>query len=131
MIGKCPDHVQLVILNNEPLFFAARDGPWFPTLRILHKYPLMMNRLRVDTGAIKFVLSGANIMCPGLTSPGATIHTEVEEGAPVAIYGEGKEHAMAVGITKMSTAAMREQNKGIGVDNLHYLNDGLWKTPKL
>ena len=37
----------------------------------------MMNRLRVDTGAIKFVLSGANIMCPGLTSPGATIHNEV------------------------------------------------------
>ena len=37
----------------------------------------MMPRLRVDTGAIKFVLSGANIMCPGLTSPGATIHDEV------------------------------------------------------
>ena len=56
---------------------------------------------------------------------------QVGEGAPVAIYGEGKEHAMAVGITKMSTAAMREINKGIGVDNLHYLNDGLWKAPKL
>jgi hypothetical protein len=26
---------------------------------------------------------------------------------------------------------MREVNKGIGVDNLHYLNDGLWKTPAL
>ena len=69
--------MQLVILGDEPLFFAARDDPWLPTLRLLHKYPLMMNRLRVDTGAIKFVLSGANIMCPGLTSPGATIHTEV------------------------------------------------------
>ncbi len=46
---------------------------------------------------------------------------------PVAIYGEGKEHAMAVGITKMSTADMKAINKGIGVDNLHFLNDGLWK----
>ena len=69
--------MQLVILGDEPLFFAARDDPWLPTLRLLHKYPLMMNQLRVDTGAIKFVLSGANIMSPGLTSPGATIHTEV------------------------------------------------------
>lgn len=50
------------------------------------------------------------------------------EGEPVAIYAEGKEHAMAVGITKMSTADMRTVNKGMGVDNLHYLNDGLWKT---
>jgi predicted RNA-binding protein (TIGR00451 family) len=38
----------------------------------------MMPKLRTDKGAIKFVLSGANIMCPGLTSPGATIHTEVK-----------------------------------------------------
>lgn len=27
--------------------------------------------------ACRFVLSGANIMAPGLTSPGATIHDEV------------------------------------------------------
>ena len=79
---RSPDHVQLVILGDEPLFFAARDDPWLPTLRLLHKYPLMMNRLRVDTGAIKFVLSGANIMCPGLTSPGATIHNEVFSSWP-------------------------------------------------
>ena len=49
----------------------------------------------------------------------------------LAIYTEGKEAAMAVGYTQMSTEEMREVNKGIGVDNLHYLNDGLWKTPRL
>lgn len=55
----------------------------------------------------------------------------MESGAAVAIYAAGKEHAMAVGVTKMSTADMRLLNKGIGVDNLHHLNDGLWKTPTL
>lgn len=35
---------------------------------------------------------------------------------------------MAIGITKMSTKEMREINKGHGVDVVHYLNDGLWKT---
>eukprot|EP00453_Perkinsus_chesapeaki_P002935 CAMPEP_0185919702 /NCGR_PEP_ID=MMETSP0924C-20121207/7159_1 /TAXON_ID=321610 /ORGANISM="Perkinsus chesapeaki, Strain ATCC PRA-65" /LENGTH=32 /DNA_ID= /DNA_START= /DNA_END= /DNA_ORIENTATION= len=30
----------------------------------------MMPLVRVDRGAIKFVLKGANIMTPGLTSPG-------------------------------------------------------------
>lgn len=130
MIGR-PEHVQLLVLDHTPLFFNTRDGGWFPTLRILHKYPDMMLKLRADQGAIKFVLSGANIMAPGLTSPGATIHNEVDAETPVAIYAEGKENAMAVGWTKMSTEDMRNINKGIAVDNLHYLNDGLWKTPRL
>lgn len=52
---------------------------------------------------------------------------QVDADAPVAIYAEGKEHAMAVGITKMSTKDMRDINKGIGVDNLHFLTDGLWR----
>lgn len=72
-----PDKTQLLILNSTPLFFSNRDGQWFPTLRLLHQYPDMMKKARVDQGAIKFVLSGANIMCPGLTSPGATLHDEV------------------------------------------------------
>jgi hypothetical protein len=37
-----PDHVQIVIIGGQPLFFAQRDGPWFPTLRLLHQYPQMM-----------------------------------------------------------------------------------------
>jgi predicted ribosome-associated RNA-binding protein Tma20 len=37
-----PDHVQIVITGGQPLFFAQRDGPWFPTLRLLHQYPQMM-----------------------------------------------------------------------------------------
>lgn len=49
----------------------------------------------------------------------------------MAIYAEEKDHAMAVGLTIMSTADMREVNKGIGVELLHHLNDGLWKTPKM
>jgi hypothetical protein len=81
---------------------------------------------------------------------------------------EGKQHALAIGYTKMSAQDMyvlslkyfvqciillwvemllttagermcahdlfvpgccrRSINKGIGVDNMHYLNDGLWKV---
>lgn len=46
MFRACsPDHVQIVIVGSQPLFFAQRDGPWFPTLRLLHQYPDMMVRL--------------------------------------------------------------------------------------
>ena len=68
--------------------------------------PNMMPRIQVDTGAIKFVLGGANVMCPGINSPGGAILTELPEGAPVAVYAQGKENALAVGFLKMSTADM-------------------------
>jgi len=57
------------------------------------------------------------------------LSTKTATESPVAIYAEGKEHAMAVGLTKLSTADIRAVGKGIGVENIHYLNDGLWKTP--
>lgn len=74
-------HIQLLLKDGQPIFFTTRDGPWCPTLRIVHQYPDMMKKLRVDQGAPKFVLAGANIMCPGLTSEGATIHDEVRHTA--------------------------------------------------
>ena len=79
--------MQVIIINGVPLFFAQRDDIWFPTLRLLHQYPDMMPKLRADTGAIKFVVSGANIMCPGLTSPGATLHAEVLQCCYVMQHG--------------------------------------------
>jgi PUA domain protein len=94
--------------------------------------------MQVDRGAIKFVMSGANVMCPGLTSPGGRMdevaaetvvvrivsplparllpsHPHVLDGPVCArvcvvrvqgIFAEGKEHALAIGHTKMSSEEM-------------------------
>lgn len=40
--------------------------------------PEFMPRVQVDRGAIKYVLSGANIMIPGLTSAGGYLPDELE-----------------------------------------------------
>lgn len=90
---------------GDQLFFRQREGQWMPTLRLLHKYPYFLPMLQVDKGAIRFVLSGANIMCPGLTSPGACM-TPVDKGTVVAIMAEGKQHALAIGFTILSTEDM-------------------------
>lgn len=39
--------------------------------------PDILPHLQVDRGAIRFVLSGANIMCRGLTSPGARMDVDL------------------------------------------------------
>ena len=66
-------------------------------------------------------------MCPGFTNEEGDITPELRVDAPVIICAHGKKHAMAVGQVKMANAEIREVNKGICVDNLHFLNDGLWQ----
>ncbi|KAH3746072.1 malignant T-cell-amplified sequence 1 protein [Pelomyxa schiedti] len=127
---KCHNHIQLIAVNGDVLFFSIREGSWVPTLRLLHKYPFVLPKFQVDKGAIKFVMSGAQIMCPGLTSPGGRME-EVPTDTFVAIMAEGKEHALGIGLTKLSSAEIRTVNKGVGVDNVHFLNDGLWVLNRL
>mmetsp|Transcript_9419 Transcript_9419/g.24288 ORF Transcript_9419/g.24288 Transcript_9419/m.24288 type:complete len:186 (+) Transcript_9419:120-677(+) len=122
---KCKDHIKIYAVNEELLFFQQRDGPIIPTLRLLHKYPNLLPRMQVDKGAIKFVLSGANVMCPGLTSEGGSME-DVPADTIVALFAEGKQHAMAIGVTKMSTEEIRAVNRDIGIDSIHCLGDGLW-----
>ncbi|TMW45649.1 hypothetical protein DOY81_009268 [Sarcophaga bullata] len=53
--------------------------------------------------------------------------TPAEKNTVLLFMAEGKEHALAIGITTLSTEDIAKINKGIGVENCHYLNDGLWK----
>ena len=53
------NHILLVpsVDGKEVLFFSERGEYWFPTLRLLHKYPNILPRYQVDQGAIKFSIA--------------------------------------------------------------------------
>lgn len=152
MVVRCHDNVTVITLlpdvanvGNEPqssttsidgskiskpevLFFQHFSGKYIPHLRVIHQFPdqLVTNFHQVDIGGCKFVVSGANIMCPGLTSEGGSVGDNVSVGDVVLVYIEGKAHAVAVGIATMSSEDIREKNKGHCIDNVHFLGDGLW-----
>lgn len=124
--------------GDEPVFFQHRDGPILPTLKFVHKYPkVQFTKVRVDSGAIPFVLGGANIMCPGLTNAGAHMPPDGDDGSALAkgdgvvIYAEGKELALAVGFMTMSSQDIRKKNRGNGIEVSHFLGDGLWGTDEI
>jgi PUA domain protein len=86
-----------------------------------------MASVQADRGAIKFVLSGSDIMDPGVTSEGGKLPEEcIEKGKPVLVFAEGKASPMAVGVLMKSTDDIRKQNEGKGIQNYHYIDDGLW-----
>ncbi|ODV59825.1 translation machinery-associated protein 20 ASCRUDRAFT_107246 [Ascoidea rubescens DSM 1968] len=126
---KCEDNIILYSINSQVVFYEYFNE-LIPSLKVVHKYPELFSTVQVDRGAIKFVLSGANIMCPGLTSKGANLpsrESNLLRDSIVVVNAEGKENALAIGKLAMSTEEIKSINKGIGIEVLHYLGDGLWK----
>lgn len=151
---KLPDRNTLYVLDSEPLFFENGTGSHsivLPHLRLVHRFPQAFPTIRIDRGAIRFVLSGATLMAPGLTSAGGRLPVEggpkgvVEgkemeqgvddegrwsrellKGEPVVIMAEGKDEACAVGILVAGTDEVKANGKGPVVEEAHYLGDGIW-----
>src|SRR3990167_3265203 len=122
---KSNDKSELTIVDGQIICFT-KGKQVIPSLWLLQRYPFTLPKFQVDKGAIRFILAGADIMCPGLTSAGGSM-VDVESGTIVAVFAEGKEHPIGVGLTTNSTAEIRKVNKDIGVLNLHYVGDDLWK----
>ena len=50
---KCHDHLELLINSSgRLLFFRSYEGPWCPTLKLLHQYPFLLPQQRVDKGMV-------------------------------------------------------------------------------
>jgi len=76
----------LIFVSDELLFVQPKDKPTIPILRLLHKYPYMMPQVQVDKGAIKHILTGSDVMCPGLTSAGGKIEPTLPKGQVVVFF---------------------------------------------
>ncbi|KAI0150321.1 PUA domain-containing protein [Xylariaceae sp. FL1272] len=147
---KLPDRCTLYVLEGEPLFFQQDTATLLPHLKLVHRFPSAFPTIRIDRGAIRFVLSGATLMAPGLTSAGGRLPSgtltersedgageglddderwtrELEKGEPVVVSAEGKKEACAVGFLVMGTKECKDKGKGPVIDEAHYLGDGLWR----
>lgn len=133
-----PERVTLYLINGEPVFFQHMTDPLLPHLKLVHRFPQAFPRIRIDRGAIRFVLSGATLMAPGITSDGGRLPGDdgeewgaggehLEKGAPVVVAAEGKEEACAVGLLTVGTKEVEEVGKGPVVEEAHFLGDGLWR----
>ncbi|WVR03499.1 hypothetical protein IAU60_000490 [Kwoniella sp. DSM 27419] len=127
-LTKCHDRISIFTVHTVPLFFQHFDGPFIPTLKLLHKYPEMLPRVQIDRGAIKFLLAGANMMAPGLLSAGGRLPEGLEKDAIVAIHAEGKEHACGIGKMVGSSEEIKKAAKGVAVEVLCWIGDDLWKV---
>ncbi len=121
------DHFALVddkilFINNEPCFFY-HEQKLFPTLTTLQKH-LLLKKITVDMGAVRFVVNGADIMRPGIV--------DIEEGIfkneAVMVIDEKNKKPIAVGYTLFTGEEIRAQTTGKVIKTLHYVGDEIWKA---
>ena len=52
---KCHDHIELIEIDGEILFFQQRDDGPYPTLKLLHKYPHILPHQQVGLQNISYL----------------------------------------------------------------------------
>lgn len=122
------DHAELldekvILINHKPLFFY-HNGKLVPTLQYVMEYPDALKKITVDMGAVKFVVSGADIMRPGIVS----IESEISSGDVVLVVDVQHKKPLAVGVALFSSSDMQQMTVGKVIKNIHWVGDGIWKA---
>ena len=110
---------KIISVNGEAQFFYLEDKI-IPCLKLLMKdnfLPLVV----IDMPAVKFIVSGADIMRPGIKEIG-----DFEKGGVICIVDENNKKPLALGITLFSSSEMKDLDKGKVITNIHYVGDEVW-----
>jgi predicted RNA-binding protein (TIGR00451 family) len=114
------EKTRLLMCSDKPVFFE-HEGRWVETFPNAGKLPSVY----VDKGALRFLVSGADVMRPGIrkTDP-------FQKDAAVAVRGEDNNVAVCIGIALFSSEEMMAMAKGKAIKNIHHMGDAIWNLTK-
>ncbi|MDT7900850.1 MAG: RNA-binding protein [Acidianus sp.] len=129
-ISLSPQKVEIGKEKKEVYYFLDGVLSFFsqdliPTLCAIYKFNISLPSVKVDEGAVRAVLKGADLFVPGIKEydcsckPGDIIAVTTMEGKAIAI--------MKVLISKEDA---EKEKRGKFSKNLHYLGDEIWKMCK-
>ena len=110
------------ILINEVVALDI-DGSPFLSLPGLLKYGASKRHVTVDSGAVKFVVNGADIMGPGVVGG----DEDVLKGQIVWIKEEKFNKPLAIGKSIVDGSMFGKKEKGKCVESMYHVGDKLWK----
>ncbi len=109
-----------VILKDKDAVFFYHEEQLIPTLKLLLKNNFLP-KVTVDMGAVKFVVSGADVMRPGITNV-----EEFKAKEAVCVIDESHKKALAVAMPLLDSVELMKQTKGKSLNSLHYIGDNIY-----
>lgn len=110
----------VILIDGKVLLFAV-DDIYFPTVRGVMELGIEKNVVIVDSGAVRFVVNGADIMSPGIVRADENIL----KGDPVIVKEEKYGKPLAIGKALVPGNAM-VSDSGKAVRSLHHVGDDIW-----
>lgn len=113
---------KIILLNKQPAFFY-RSEKLIPHLKLLQAHPNLLKKIVVDMGAVKFMVSGADVMRPGIID----IEAGISKDDLVVVVDVTNRKPLAVGIALFNSEEMQAMTSGKVIKNIHYVGDEIWR----
>jgi PUA domain protein len=118
--AETDEDVDLIFVNSKPLLMFVEGQPFFTVMGAIELSPVK-RVVTVDSGAVKFIANGADVMSPGIVFA----DPEISPGNLVVIVEEKHKKPLAVGKALKAGAEMKGEGKAI--KSLHHVGDQIWK----
>ena len=118
--AETDEGIDLIFVDGQPLIMFIEGQPFFTVLGAIELSP-QRKVVIVDSGAVKFIANGADVMSPGIVSA----DPEIMPGDLVVVIDEKHRKALAIGKAIISGSEMHGEGKAI--KSLHHIGDQIWK----
>lgn len=119
-LAETDEGVDLIFVDGRPLIMVMEDRPFLTVLGAIELNP-QKKLVIVDSGAVRFIVNGADVMNPGIVSA----DPEIEAGDLVIIAEERHKKPLAIGKALIPGKEMHGEGKAI--KSLHHVGDQIWE----
>ena len=113
------------LLEGRPLAVEV-SGKLIPSIKVLMDGIVELPKVVVDSGAVKHVVNGADVMAPGVVE----VEGDFTRGDLVVVVDERYKRPLCLGIALVDKSELASMAKGKVVENLHHVGDKLWNKLK-
>jgi PUA-domain protein len=118
--AETDEGVDLIFVDGRPLLMIIDGQPFFTVLGAIELRP-NKRLVVVDSGAVRFIVNGADVMKPGIVSA----DPEIAVGDLVVVMEERHKKPLAIGRALIPGTEMKGEGKAI--KSLHHVGDQVWK----
>ena len=124
---KLSNREELIAIDGV-LCFWLRKNIYIPLMTLLlnDEIKYKIKSVSVDKGAIPYVTNGANVMRPGITK----IDGDIRKDDIIKIQDSVHNRVLALGRALFDAPEMELKKEGKVIENIHTLNDKIWKFSK-